>query len=142
MLIDFFVLTYSDPSDPHLKDPNYSTPDQQTTECHRCKAVVSASSHHCTTCQRCVDNFDHHCVFLNNCIGGQNYSIFGRFLISMIVHMTLGIAIGFAMFFNMEDLPKWLSLVYVILNFIVLIEVGILAMFHCYLSFCLYKTTL
>ena len=142
VIIDFFVLSFNDPSDPRLKDPSYSEPDEKLVKCYRCDVKVSRDSHHCNTCNRCVDHFDHHCVFLNNCIGGQNYSIFFRLLLSLILHMTMSISIGIIMFIELSDGFRWVGLTYTILSAVVFIEVLVLAVFHCYIGFCLYKTTL
>jgi len=81
VLVEYFILSLSDPSDPRLKDPSYTEPDEKLVHCLKCEKNVSEKSHHCSTCNRCVENFDHHCVFLNNCIGSENYSAFLRFLI-------------------------------------------------------------
>jgi hypothetical protein len=37
---------------------------------------------------------------------------------------------------------KWLAVAFGALNFVVFAEITVLALFHCYISFCLYKTTL
>ena len=51
-------------------------------------------------------------------------------------------SIGLIMFLELTNGFKWVGLAYAILSFLVFIEVMILALFHCYISFCLYKTTL
>jgi uncharacterized membrane protein len=89
-----------------------------------------------------VDGFDHHCVFLNNCIGKENYTPFFRLLIVLIIHTTMNITIGLIMFFSIDDGFKWVGLVLSGLSFLVFLEVTVLAIFHCYISFVLYKTTL
>jgi hypothetical protein len=32
-----------------------------------------------------VADFDHHCQWINNCIGGKNYALFIKFIISTFV---------------------------------------------------------
>ncbi len=46
--------------------------------------------------------------------------------------MTVEVANGF----------RWVGLALAILSLVVFLEVTVLAVFHCYISFCLYKTTL
>lgn len=99
-------------------------------------------SYHCKTCQRCVEEFDHHCVFLNNCIGKQNYSRFLRLLLTLIAHTSINMGIGLSMYVQLNDFYRWVALAYAILSFLVFVEIAVLAVFHCYISFVLYKTTL
>ena len=82
---------------------------------------VSQTSHHCTKCKRCVDGFDHHCVFLNNCIGAQNYSMFWKFLVWLVIHTGIGMVVGIIIFIKDSGAHRWLSLAFVILQFIVFI---------------------
>ena len=63
-------------------------------------------------------------------------------MMSMIFHMTFTIAIGFIFFAELEDGFRWVALVWAIFGLLVFIEVTVLAIFHCYISFWLYKTTL
>jgi len=140
--IDYLVLLLGDPSDPRLADPSYQENNQILVNCHQCCALVSQKSYHCNTCKRCVDEFDHHCVFLNNCIGKRNYSTFFRLLLTMLAHTTLNIAIGLSMCLSLDDSYKWVALTYALLSFVVFLEIAVLAIFHCYLSFVVYKSTL
>lgn len=110
--------------------------------CEHCQATVSDKSYHCKTCNRCVDEFDHHCVFLNNCIGKQNYSTFIRLLLILICHMSLNMVIGIILMIKLDDGFRWVALSFNILSFIVCVEIVVLAVFHCYISFVLYKSTL
>ena len=142
MLIYFFVLSFSDPSDPRIKDPSFAEPGQKLRKCYGCMAQVLEDSHHCNTCKRCVNNFDHHCFFLNNCIGGQNYRNFLALLAWITIHMALGMSIGLVIFLEVSNWERWLALTDVILQFIVFAEVAVLGLFHCYLGLCLYQTTL
>lgn len=138
----YVALVLSDPSDPRLKDKNYTEPDQNIKNCPRCECNVGEDSHHCTACNRCVEGFDHHCVFLNNCIGKQNYTSFLRFLIALIIHTSLNISIGFILFVEVDDGFRWVGLALALLSVLVFLEVTVLAIFHCYISFILYKTTI
>lgn len=81
-------------------------------------------------------------MFLNNCIGKSNYTPFFRLLIVLILHTTINITIGLIMFFCLDDGFRWVGIVLTGLSFLVFMEVTILAIFHCYISFVLYKTTL
>ena len=47
-------------------------------------------SYHCKVCRRCVEEFDHHCKYVNNCVGKQNYSIFYRLLVYLILFLLVG----------------------------------------------------
>jgi hypothetical protein len=142
--VDYVRLMLGDPSDPRLYDSGYREPNEVLVDCVRCEVKVSEKSYHCKTCDRCVEEFDHHCVFLNNCIGKQNYSAFFRLLLMTICHMSLNMGIGLSMFVQLEqgDSFKWIALAYTILSFLVFAEITVLAVFHCYISFCLYKTTI
>ena len=55
MLVYFFLLSFSDPSDPRLKDPSYSEPGEKLRKCYGCNAQVLFDSHHCNACKRCVN---------------------------------------------------------------------------------------
>lgn len=61
-----------------------------------CSTSVASSSKHCGQCNRCVSNFDHHCKWLNNCIGGKNYRVFIKLLVSLMV--TYMILLGFSIY--------------------------------------------
>ena len=68
--------------------------------------------------------------------------MFWKFLLWMFIHMALGIAIDLVIFVEEEGWNRWLALAFVIVQFVVLVEVAILGIFHCYIGLCLYKTTL
>jgi hypothetical protein len=103
---------------------------------------VAVSSYHCQSCQRCVEGFDHHCSFASNCIGSRNYSIFIRLLLGIIIHTSTNIGIAVWLGLALGGSYKWLAVAFGSLSFIVFAEITVLAVFHCYISFCLYKTTL
>jgi hypothetical protein len=50
--------------------------------------------------------------------------------------------IGINLIIKLEDGFRWVALSYSILSFVVFIEIVVLAIFHCYISFFLYKSTL
>ena len=56
--------------------------------------------------------------------------------------MSLNIGIGVTLFLKLDGTSKWVALSYAVLGCVVLIEIGGLAVFHCYISFCLHKSTL
>lgn len=50
--------------------------------------------------------------------------------------------IGLIMAVEVSNGFRWVGLALAILSLVVFLEVTVLAVFHCYISFCLYKTTL
>lgn len=64
--------------------------------CTICNTSVESSSKHCGQCDRCVSNFDHHCKWLNNCIGGRNYKLFIKLIVSLMA--TYMILSGFSVY--------------------------------------------
>jgi hypothetical protein len=91
---------------------------------------------------RCADEFDHHCIFLNNCIGRKNYASFFRVLLTLSIFLltNIGEAVWVACSYN--DSQRGLAVALAICAGLVLPEVVGLMGFHCYISLCLYKTTL
>ena len=75
-------------------------------------------------------------------MGKQNYSIFIRLLITIIIHTSTNIGISVWLGLTLNGSYKWLAVVFGGLNFLVFAEITVLAVFHCYISFCLFKTTL
>ena len=43
---------------------------------------------------------------------------------------------------KVEDVFRWVALSFNVLSFVVFVEIVVLAVFHCYISFVLYKSTL
>lgn len=56
--------------------------------------------------------------------------------------MSLNMGIGLSMLVQLDDTFKWVALAFAILSFLVFLEIMVLAFFHCYISFCLFKSTL
>ena len=50
--------------------------------------------------------------------------------------------VGLIMAVEVANGFRWVGLALAILSLVVFLEVTVLAVFHCYISFCLYKTTL
>jgi len=142
IITDSLLLMLSDPADPRLIDQDYYRKGEKLQFCQDCSAQVDVLSYHCKVCCRCVEEFDHHCVFLNNCIGRKNYKQFFRLLLSLITYTSTNIGMGIWLFFNLENVFRWIALSYSILSFVVFAEILSLTIFHCYISCFLYKTTL
>ncbi len=138
----YIHLLVVDPSDPRLLDKGYHVSGVDEKECELCQCKVAVSSYHCHSCGRCVEEFDHHCTFANNCIGKKNYSIFIRLVLAIIMHTSFNMGISTWLGLTLDGSYRWLAVAFGGLNFIVFIEMTVLGIFHCYISFCLFKTTL
>ena len=117
--------------------------------CIICDRNVHINSHHCLSCNRCTSEFDHHCKFLNNCIGGPNYESFFRLLLVYSVYNINIIIQSIWVFIRVSDDEsiafngnRWGVLALLILTILILISVGALLGFHCYISVCGNTTTL
>lgn len=104
--------------------------------------MVHTYSYHCKRCDRCVEEFDHHCKFVNNCIGKQNYSVFYRIVLSLILFLLLAFAQGLWVVLASSSEKKWIGLTLAILSVAIMIPLVYLAAFHCYISFWGWGTTL
>lgn len=142
LLIEYIRLLVVDPSDERLKNRQNHPAGIEEKDCELCQCKVAQSSYHCQSCKRCVEEFDHHCTFVNNCIGKENYSIFIRLLLGIIIHTSSGIGIAIWLILTLNDSYKWIAVAFAAINAVIFLEVTVLAIFHCYISFCLYKTTL
>jgi hypothetical protein len=142
LLVEYLRLLFSDPSDPRLKEGSFQAPGIEEKNCEECKVRVASTSYHCHSCNRCAEEFDHHCTFANNCVGKANYPIFIRLLISIIIHTSSNIGIGVWLALAREDAFRWVAVPFAVLSLVVFLEITVLAIFHCYISFCLQKTTL
>jgi hypothetical protein len=58
----------------------------------------------------------------------------------MHTSVNMGISVWLAL--TLEGSYRWLSVAFGGLNLIVFAEIAVLGIFHCYISFCLFKTTL
>ena len=56
--------------------------------------LIQSHSKHCKACNRCCDKFDHHCAWLNNCIGANNYAIFIKACIALLVYVMANSALA------------------------------------------------
>ena len=56
--------------------------------------------------------------------------------------MTISIVIGLILTLELTTGFRWVALVWIVLAALVFLEVLVLALFHCYIGFCLFKTTL
>lgn len=144
VMIDYFILLTLDPVDPRLLTDDFVESERDKkllVYCTVCCKNVHVYSYHCKACKRCADEFDHHCIFLNVCIGRKNYSSFFRILLTMIVFLAINIGEGIWIAVIGED-QRWIAVAMAALAALILPEVLGLTLFHCYLSLCLYKTTL
>ena len=111
---------------------------RSSKRCTLCQASVHTSSKHCKSCEKCIENFDHHCRFLNNCIGSRNYKYFFYLLISAVLLLVLQSAISIYMLScfvgSDENLVATICTILVlVLGVGLLVSVGILLGFHCWL---------
>jgi palmitoyltransferase ZDHHC1/11 len=116
--------------------------------CLLCDCQVQRNSYHCKRCNRCTENFDHHCRFLNNCIGSRNYEPFLRLLLTYCSYCAIAIVMGAwtasktfrdpSLAFNGS---QWGMLTVAIFSFLILLAVGALLVFHCYITCCEGTTT-
>lgn len=75
-------------------------------------------------------------------MGKENYPIFIRLLLAIIIHTSSNIGIAVWLALAREDAFKWIAVTFGALSLIVFLEITVLAIFHCYISFYLHKTTL
>ena len=145
IVCDYVWLIISDPVDPRLLDePFTERAKEMLVWCEDCKANVHIYSYHCKRCQRCVEEFDHHCKYVNNCIGRRNYASFFRIVINLILFLLLQFGQGLWVVLSCDsgNSNKWVGLALAIAAGLVAPTLIYLAVFHCYISFCEYGTTL
>lgn len=91
----WFKACKSDPTDPVVVASRHAAlnnlpfdTSRYDNMCTICNTSVGDKSKHCGSCNRCVDSFDHHCIWLNNCVGKQNYLLFIKLIITLLVFET------------------------------------------------------
>ena len=89
-----------------------------------------------------MEEFDHHCKFVNNCIGRANYASFFRIVINLTVFLLLECGEGIWVAVQSLDERRWVGLALACLAGLATIPLLYLALFHCYISFWEYGTTL
>lgn len=144
VMVDYFILLTVDPVDPRLVAQDFVENERDRkllVYCIECRKNVHVYSYHCKSCKRCAEEFDHHCIFLNVCIGRKNYANFFRILMTLTFFLIINIGEGIWIALAGEE-KRWIAVALAILAGLILPEVLGLIFFHCYLSVCLYKTTL
>ncbi|KAI7857885.1 DHHC palmitoyltransferase-domain-containing protein [Circinella umbellata] len=113
--------------------------------CDTCRLYRPPRASHCRQCNNCVENEDHHCIWLNNCVGKRNYRPFFIFIVTSVtlclyivafslVHLIrLYFDNGLSFSTALSKAP--VSLLLAILCFILVIPVGGLTSYHCFLVF-------
>jgi len=56
--------------------------------------------------------------------------------------MIISIVIGLILFIELTTGFRWVAIAMIAIAALVFVEVLVLALFHCYIGFCLFKTTL
>ncbi|KAI8149910.1 DHHC palmitoyltransferase-domain-containing protein [Fennellomyces sp. T-0311] len=111
--------------------------------CDTCRLYRPPRASHCRQCNNCVENEDHHCIWLNNCVGKRNYRPFFTFIVTSVtmclyvvtfslvhlvrLYLELGVTFGSVL----SQAP--VSLLLAILCFLLVIPVGGLTSYHCFL---------
>ncbi|ORZ13054.1 DHHC palmitoyltransferase-domain-containing protein [Absidia repens] len=103
--------------------------------CDTCGIYRPPRSSHCRQCNNCVENEDHHCIWLNNCVGKRNYRSFFTFIVTatllcIYVHVLTSTDRSFKII--LDNAP--VSFLLVILCFFLLLPVGSLTGYHCFLN--------
>lgn len=142
IIYDYLQLLLSDPVDPRLRGPSLDEDQNSLKWCKRCNSMVHTYSYHCKRCDRCVEEFDHHCKFVNNCVGKQNYSVFYRFILALIMFLMLALGQGLWVVLASPAAQRWVGLALAVLSGLFMLPLLYLALFHCYISFWGWGTTL
>jgi len=110
--------------------------------CRTCYIWRPPRAHHCSVCDNCITEFDHHCPWMGNCIGARNYRMFVIFLwsTSFGCFYVIGVSI-FQILHNMEGhfeigqafTQDPFSVSLIVYSVIIILSVGGLAIYHCFL---------
>ncbi|KAJ0393932.1 hypothetical protein P43SY_002879 [Pythium insidiosum] len=100
--------------------------------CHSCHIQRPRRAKHCRVCKTCVDTFDHHCPFVDNCVGRRNYVYFLGFVGALTLDILLLLFVFYRQYRTVGG--TWWMLVTATYMTIVLLPVGHLLGFHCYLT--------
>ncbi|CAD8083814.1 unnamed protein product [Paramecium primaurelia] len=96
--ICFLLVSYSNPGYANTKDEQNLKSLLNKLEpfeiCYDCFIQTPDRSKHCEFCKRCVIKYDHHCPWVNNCVGNDNQSIFWLFLLFLFLDFLLIIILG------------------------------------------------
>ncbi|KAI7902215.1 DHHC palmitoyltransferase-domain-containing protein [Cokeromyces recurvatus] len=90
-----------------------------------------------------IENEDHHCIWLNNCVGKRNYTTFFTFIMSATILCCYVIAFSLThviqVYLNSREsfkdslLHTPISFLIAILCFLLLLPIGCLTSYHCFL---------
>ncbi|KAI9264291.1 DHHC palmitoyltransferase-domain-containing protein [Phascolomyces articulosus] len=111
--------------------------------CDTCRLYRPPRASHCRQCNNCVENEDHHCIWLNNCVGKRNYRPFFIFIVTSVTLCLYVVAFSLVHLirlyydnnrsFGIALSKAPVSLLLAILCFILVIPVGGLTSYHCFL---------
>ncbi|KAI9498376.1 DHHC palmitoyltransferase-domain-containing protein [Zychaea mexicana] len=111
--------------------------------CDTCRVYRPPRASHCRQCNNCVENEDHHCIWLNNCVGKRNYRPFFTFIVTSVtmclyvitfslVHL-IRLYVDNDQSFGTALAQAPVNLLLAILCFLLLLPMGGLTGYHCFL---------